>query len=87
LSEPPEIVGVIVIDSCPQTDHGGEGTGHGNQYDLPQTRYVWSILRRPDLATSTELPLVNSVDLLPTMLNWLNIPVQSSWNLDGVVLF
>lgn len=69
------------------TDHGGEGTGHGNQYDLPQTRYVWSILRRPDLATSTELPIVNSVDLLPTMLNWLNIPVQSSWNLDGVVLF
>jgi predicted AlkP superfamily pyrophosphatase or phosphodiesterase len=69
------------------TDHGGEGTGHGNQYELPQTRYVWSILRRPDLATSTELPIVNSVDLLPTMLNWLTIPVQSSWNLDGVVLF
>jgi len=69
------------------TDHGGEGTGHGNQYDLPQTRYVWSILRRPDLITSTELSNVNSVDLLPTMLNWLNIPLQASWNLDGVVLF
>lgn len=69
------------------TDHGGEGTGHGNQYELPQTRYVWSILRRPDLATSTELQNVNSVDLLPTMLNWLNIPVQASWNIDGVVLF
>jgi predicted AlkP superfamily pyrophosphatase or phosphodiesterase len=69
------------------TDHGGEGTGHGNQYDLPQTRYVWSILRRPDLITSTELSNVNSVDLLPTMLNWLNIPMQASWNLDGVVLF
>ena len=69
------------------TDHGGEGTGHGNQYDLPQTRFVWSILRKPGLNNSVEIPIVNSVDLLPTMLNWLNIPVQSSWNLDGVVLF
>jgi predicted AlkP superfamily pyrophosphatase or phosphodiesterase len=69
------------------TDHGGEGTGHGNQYDLPQTRYVWSILRKPGLNGSIEIPIVNSVDLLPTMLNWLNIPIQSNWNLDGVILF
>lgn len=69
------------------TDHGGEGTGHGNQYDLPQTRFVWSILRKPGLNNSVEIPIVNSVDLLPTMLNWLNIPVQSNWNLDGTILF
>jgi predicted AlkP superfamily pyrophosphatase or phosphodiesterase len=69
------------------TDHGGEGTGHGNQYDLPQTRFVWSILRKPGMNGPIEIPMVNSVDLLPTMLNWLNIPLQSNWNLDGVILF
>jgi len=69
------------------TDHGGEGTGHGNQYSLEQTRFVWSVLRRPDLNSAIEIPVVNSVDLLPTMLNWLNIPIQASWNLDGNVLF
>ena len=69
------------------TDHGGEGTGHGNQYDLPQTRFVWSILRKPGMNGPIEVPMINSVDLLPTMLNWLNIPIQSNWNLDGVILF
>jgi predicted AlkP superfamily pyrophosphatase or phosphodiesterase len=69
------------------TDHGGEGTGHGNQYDLPQTRFVWSILRKPGMNGPIEIPMVNSVDLLPTMLNWINIPLQSNWNLDGVILF
>jgi len=69
------------------TDHGGEGTGHGNQYDLLQTRFVWSILRKPGMNGPIEIPMVNSIDLLPTMLNWLNIPLQSNWNLDGVILF
>ena len=69
------------------TDHGGHGTGHGGQYDLPETRFVWSILRTPDKLTGEELPLVNSVDLLPTMLNWIGITVDPAWNLDGEVLF
>jgi predicted AlkP superfamily pyrophosphatase or phosphodiesterase len=45
------------------TDHGGEGTGHGNQYDLPQTRFVWSILRKPGMNGPIEISMVNSVDL------------------------
>lgn len=69
------------------TDHGGEGTGHGNQYNLPQTRFVWSIIRRPDLTSSVQLPVVNSVDLLPTIFKWMNIPVPSTWNLDGTALY
>lgn len=69
------------------TDHGGEGTGHGNQYDLAQTRFVWSVLRTPAVTNPIQLPIVNSVDLLPTMLNWLNIPVQPNWALDGTALF
>lgn len=69
------------------TDHGGEGKGHGNQYDLDQTRFVWSIIRVPNLNQQIELNGVRSVDLMPTMLKWLNIPVNPSWNLDGQPVF
>ena len=34
-----------------------------------------------------ELNGVRSVDLMPTMLKWLNIPVNPSWNLDGQPVF
>lgn len=69
------------------TDHGGEGTGHGNQYQLDQTRFVWSIIRVPNLNQQIELNSVKSVDLTPTMLNWLNIPINQIWDLDGQILF
>lgn len=69
------------------TDHGGEGNGHGNQYDLIQTRFVWSIIRLPNLNQKIELTNVRSVDLMPTMLKWMNIPINSSWDLDGQALF
>ena len=69
------------------TDHGGEGTGHGNQYDLDQTRFVWCILRIPSLSHNIELPEATSVDILPTMFKWMNIPLNPAWNLDGQALF
>ncbi|MBM3185877.1 MAG: alkaline phosphatase family protein [Bacteroidetes bacterium] len=69
------------------TDHGGEGNGHGNQYDLIQTRFVWSIIRLPNLNQKIELSNIRSVDLMPTMLKWINIPVNPIWDLDGQVLF
>ena len=69
------------------TDHGGEGTGHGNQYDLDQTRFVWCILRVPGLTNPVELPQATSVDIMPTMLKWLNIPINPAWDLDGQTLF
>jgi len=65
------------------TDHGGEGTGHGDQDDLEQTRKVWSVIRTPG-ATNHELTQMNSVDLVPTMLKWLGITGLT--NLDGVSL-
>jgi arylsulfatase A-like enzyme len=65
------------------TDHGGEGTGHGDQDDLEQTRKVWSVIRTPG-ATKYELTQMNSVDLVPTMLKWLGI--SGLTNLDGVSL-
>ena len=69
------------------TDHGGEGTGHGGQDDLVQTRKVWSIVRVPFLASPMQQAQVNSVDLLPTMLYWLGIDTGDFPDLDGVKFF
>jgi len=65
------------------TDHGGEGTGHNEQDDLPQTRNVWAIVRSPNQQT-TELQQLKSVDLFPTMLKWLGI--ENAPNLDGTAI-
>lgn len=65
------------------TDHGGEGTGHGGQDDLPQTRKVWAVIRTPN-QEMIELQQFKSVDLLPTMLKWLGI--ENVLNLDGTAL-
>lgn len=65
------------------TDHGGEGTGHGGQDDLSQTRYVWAVIRTPNSA-AIQLNQMNSVDLMPTMLKWLDIIGVP--NLDGLSL-
>jgi len=69
------------------TDHGGDGTGHGGQDDLPQTRKVWSIVRIPTLTNPVQQVQANSVDLLPTMLNWMGIAPENISGLDGVKIF
>lgn len=67
------------------TDHGGEGTGHGNQDDLPQTRKVWYVARSPEFS-STEKITGLSTEILPTMLKWLNCP-YAQYDIDGISLF
>jgi len=69
------------------TDHGGEGTGHGGQDDLPQTRKVWSIVRVPTLNSPVVQSQTNSVDLLPTMLSWMGVAPETISGLDGVKMF
>jgi arylsulfatase A-like enzyme len=69
------------------TDHGGEGTGHGGQDELPQTRKVWSIVRIPTLNSSIQQTQSNSVDLLPTMLSWIGIATENIAGLDGIKIF
>lgn len=69
------------------TDHGGEGTGHGGQDDLPQTRKVWSIVRIPNLTNTVLQTSANSVDILPTMLYWLGISPNNFPDLDGEKFF
>ena len=67
------------------TDHGGNGTGHGGQDDLNETRYVWYVVRSPSFTNS----LINngeSVDLLPTMMKWLGASTNGM-SLDGTAIY
>ena len=67
------------------TDHGGEGTGHGGQDDLLQTRYVWQVVRTPLFSTSNQAQ-GKVVDLLPTMMKWMGCEI-SGLDLDGTALY
>lgn len=67
------------------TDHGGNGTGHGGQDNLNETRYVWYVVRSPSFTNS----LINngeSVDLLPTMMKWLGASTNGM-SLDGTAIY
>jgi len=68
------------------TDHGGSGTSHGDQDDVEATRYVFEIVRLPG-SIRTEIPIAANVDIMPTILKYMNVPVESGWALDGSPLF
>jgi predicted AlkP superfamily pyrophosphatase or phosphodiesterase len=72
---------VIVV-----TDHGGNGTGHNNQDYLDETRFVFEIIRLPNIHR-IDIPVASNVDIMPTILKYMDVPVDSTWNLDGVPLF
>lgn len=67
------------------TDHGGNGTGHGGQDELNETRFVWYVVRTPEF-TNVNLPNGESVDLLPTMLKWLGCS-NGGVDLDGSSIY
>lgn len=67
------------------TDHGGQGTGHGGQDNITETRYVWYAVRTPNF-TNTLIPQGQTVDLLPTMMKWLGVS-SSNLGLDGASLY
>lgn len=68
------------------TDHGGSGTSHGDQDNLEETRYVFEIIRLPGL-NRVEVTTASNTDIMPSMLKYMGIPIQPSWNLDGAPLF
>lgn len=68
------------------TDHGGEGTSHGGQDHLDVTRYVFEIVRLPG-ASRTDIPIATNVDIMPTILKYMNVSVEPAWSLDGSSLF
>ncbi len=65
------------------TDHGGTMSGHGGKDDIPEVRYVFMILNGPGIIPGQLQPDPVAVDLVPTILTYLNIPVDPAWQLDG----
>jgi predicted AlkP superfamily pyrophosphatase or phosphodiesterase len=68
------------------TDHGGNGTGHGDQDDLPETRFVFEIIRIPGIPHN-ELQNASNVDILPSIFKYMEIEPDSTWDWDGLPLF
>lgn len=64
------------------TDHGGEGGGHGGMEDNPNVTHVFMI-------ASTNVPAAwkdttaEVVDMVPSIFQFLDLPVNTAWQLDG----
>jgi predicted AlkP superfamily pyrophosphatase or phosphodiesterase len=65
------------------TDHGGEGLDHGPQDDANQT--IWMMLHGPGVQKG-QLPQARQVDVHPTVLRFLGVPITSEMGLDGSVI-
>ena len=68
------------------TDHGGKGKSHGGQDDLVETRFVFEIARLPN-QTRVDVPIANNTNVMPTILKYMGVSIDSTWGLDGVALF
>lgn len=68
------------------TDHGGTGTSHGGSSAVERRTFV--ILNGPSVPRGVTLPPGSQiVDLVPTLLDHMRVPVAPSWSLDGTSLF
>lgn len=63
------------------TDHGGTGKGHGQ--NIPEHRTIFVIVSGKSAARGTIDPPPSIVDVVPTVLQHLGIPVDPKWELDG----
>lgn len=69
------------------TDHGGCEEHHDQQEDKKETRFIWYVIRTPNQSPlNLTSEKTNLVDILPTLFEWLKIPIKKEWNLDGQVL-
>ena len=67
------------------TDHGGkiDGSHDNHPYD-PEVTHVFSVFRKNNTNNKGPIPYDPSiVDIAPTILQHLTIPIDSSWNIDG----
>ncbi|MFF4690182.1 alkaline phosphatase family protein [Streptomyces sp. NPDC001307] len=67
------------------TDHGHLDTG-GHGGDTPAEREVFVVLAEPGAPGGTRLPTPRLIDIAPTVLDRLGIPVDPAWGLQGRVL-
>jgi arylsulfatase A-like enzyme len=63
------------------TDHGGSGTKHGQ--DIPEHRTIFLIVHGPSAQPGKLEPPPVSVDVVPTVLTHLGVPLKEDWKLDG----
>ncbi len=65
------------------TDHGGRGTNHGDGQQVPEIRNVFLIISGPSAVRRVITEPTYLVDLVPTALTHLGVPIDESWQLDG----
>jgi len=65
------------------TDHGGRIEGHGK--NVPEDRTIFYILNGKSVIPGKLDPPPNQVDVVPTILKHLEIPIDPAWGLDGRV--
>jgi predicted AlkP superfamily pyrophosphatase or phosphodiesterase len=65
------------------TDHGGRGTGHGGGRGAPEVRKTFLIVHGPPVVRGEIAQPTANVDLVPTALAHLGVPLRSEWSLDG----
>lgn len=63
------------------TDHGGSEKGHGR--NIPEHRTIFLIVSGKSAARGTIEPAPAIVDIAPTVLQHLGIPIDAKWGLDG----
>ncbi len=65
------------------TDHGGRGLGHHQGHQFPEVRQVFTIDNSPRLtAARIDMPTY-LVDIAPTVMQHLGLPVRDAWSWDG----
>lgn len=67
------------------TDHGGFGLEHGGQYAISDTRFVFEIARIPNQSRVDVSG--DNTNIMPTILKYMGVPIDSTWGLDGVPIF
>lgn len=65
------------------TDHGGQGTGHGDGHDIEEIRRVFLIVSGPGVKDPGSERQTYLVDAVPTALVWLGVKLDPKWELDG----
>jgi len=65
------------------TDHGGQGTGHGDGQNVPEIRTGFLIASGPTAARGKIVEPTFIVDIVATALVHLGVNIDLAWKLDG----
>jgi predicted AlkP superfamily pyrophosphatase or phosphodiesterase len=68
------------------TDHGGRGKSHGGGRDAPEVRKTFLILHGPSIKPGEISAATANVDVTPTALAHLGVPLRTEWKLDGKLI-